>query len=179
MSAWSGRISAEYRIGNLSRAERDALHAVGWFAANGMRHPSQASIADRAKVCVRTVGRALDKARDWLVSWTPRTVRVGWRHFRVSNAYRLIMPRHGLIHRPFVKRRESDVGLQVRANPIEKSKRESRESGDRQRREIDANLRDPTWLTEAAANLKRQTEAGIERMLRGEGRYTPRLAGLD
>jgi hypothetical protein len=170
MSAWSGRISAEYRIGNLSRAERDALHAVGWFAANGMRHPSQASIADRAKVCVRTVGRALDKAKDWLVSWTPRTVRVGWRHFRVSNAYRLIMPQHGLIQRLSGKRRKSDVGLQVRANPIEENKKESRPGDESLRRQIDADLRNPAWVREAQCDLQRHAEGGLIRMLREKGK---------
>jgi hypothetical protein len=55
--------------------------------------PRHAGLAERAKVGVRTVARALAAARDLgLVNWTERRIRRGWRWLRTSNAYRLTTP---------------------------------------------------------------------------------------
>jgi Helix-turn-helix domain len=93
-TTWIGRVWCEFRAANLSRAERDTLSTLASYrSAGGLCFPSHATLAERAKVCVRTVQRALAAARDLgLVSWAERRIRSGWRWLRTSNSYRLAVP---------------------------------------------------------------------------------------
>ena len=92
--SWTTRIWREFRAGNLTRAWRDALLTLHTYrGTGGLCIPSHATLAERAKVGVRTVARALAAARDLgLVNWTERRIRRGWRWLRTSNAYRLTRP---------------------------------------------------------------------------------------
>ena len=70
--------------GNLTRAFRDVLLTLhSYRGTGGVAWPSQATLAERAHTCVRTVQRALDQARvlDLLHS-CERRVRAGWRWLR-------------------------------------------------------------------------------------------------
>jgi hypothetical protein len=92
--AWTTRIWQEYRAGNLTRASRDVLLTLHTYrGTGGVAWPSQATLAERAHTCVRTVQRALDQARvlDLLHS-CERRVRAGWRWLRTSNVYRFLTP---------------------------------------------------------------------------------------
>jgi len=76
-----GSSEREYEIGNLTRAHRDVLKALGTFQSCRFGvFPSHALLAARARCCVRTVQRALNAAKDLgLVLWSPRRERVAWR----------------------------------------------------------------------------------------------------
>jgi hypothetical protein len=91
---WTNRIWLEYRAGNLTRAARDVLFTLHTFrGTGGAAWPSHATLADRARCCVRTVQRALAQAQALgLVSWAERRVRAGWRWLRSSNLYRFVVP---------------------------------------------------------------------------------------
>jgi hypothetical protein len=91
---WTARVWAEYRSGNLTRAFRDVLLTLHTFRGSGGQcWPSHATLADRARCCVRTVQRALAQAQHLgLVDWAERRVRAGWRWLRTSNLYRFMMP---------------------------------------------------------------------------------------
>ena len=91
---WTARVWQEYRAGNLTRAFRDVLLTLhSYRGTGGVAWPSQATLAERAHTCVRTVQRALDQARvlDLLHS-RERRVRAGWRWLRTSNVYRFMTP---------------------------------------------------------------------------------------
>jgi hypothetical protein len=92
--AWTTRIWLEYRAGSLTRAARDVLLTLHTFRGTGGQcWPSHATLADRAKCCIRTVLRALQAAqRLGLVDWVERRVRAGWRWLRSSNIYRFMTP---------------------------------------------------------------------------------------
>jgi hypothetical protein len=91
---WSDRIWREFRAGNLTRSWRDVLLTLATFrGSGGLICPSHATLAERARCCVRTVQRALAHAeRLGLVVWAERRVRASWRWLRTSNAYRLLVP---------------------------------------------------------------------------------------
>jgi hypothetical protein len=91
---WITRIWQEYRAGNLTRAHRDVLLTLHTFrGTGGTAWPSHATLADRARCCVRTVQRALQQAQHLgLVSWAERRVRAAWRWLRTSNLYRFAVP---------------------------------------------------------------------------------------
>ena len=92
--AWIARIWQEYRAGNMTRAARDVLLTLHTFrSSGGVAWPSHATLADRAKCCVRTVARALAQAQTLgLVSWAERRFRAGWRWLQSSNLYRFLVP---------------------------------------------------------------------------------------
>ena len=96
--AWFSRVEREFEAGNLTRAQRDVLKALGRFT--GCRFgifPSHAFLAARVKCCVRTVQRALQAARELgLVTWAAQRVRAGWRSLRASNRYVLTLPESGV-----------------------------------------------------------------------------------
>lgn len=94
MPTWKARLWAEYRAGNLTRAHRDVLLTLHTFRGTGGHcWPSHATLADRARCCVRTVQRALQQAQALgLVSWAERRVRSGWRWLQSSNLYRFLTP---------------------------------------------------------------------------------------
>jgi hypothetical protein len=91
---WTTRVWLEYRAGNLTRAARDVLLTLHTFRGiGGQCWPSHATLAERARCCIRTVQRALAQAQALgLVSWAERRVRAGWRWLRTSNLYRFVVP---------------------------------------------------------------------------------------
>jgi len=91
---WRTRVWREFRAGNLTRAMRDVLLTLHTYrGTGGLCVPAHATLADRARCCVRTVQRALQAAQDLgLVTWCERRVRRGWRWLRTSNSYRLRTP---------------------------------------------------------------------------------------
>jgi hypothetical protein len=95
---WTTRIWLEYRAGNLTRAARDVLLTLHTFrSTGGVAWPSHATLAERARCCVRTVQRALAAAQGLgLVSWAERHVRAGWRWLQTSNLYRFVVPVDGV-----------------------------------------------------------------------------------
>src|SRR4051812_6656325 len=60
---WFTRLEAERRAGNLTRAERDVLSALGRLLAMGDHTPSEARLASEAGCSRRTVARAKAKGR--------------------------------------------------------------------------------------------------------------------
>jgi Helix-turn-helix domain len=68
---WTTRVWQEYRAGNLTRAARDVLLTLHAYRGHGgAAWPSHATLADRARCCAKTVGRALAQAQGLgLVSW--------------------------------------------------------------------------------------------------------------
>lgn len=92
--AWTDRVWREFHAGNLTRSYRDVLLTLRTFrGTGGLCVPAHATLADRARCCVRTVQRALQQAQELgLVFWVERRVRAGWRWLRSSNAYRLAIP---------------------------------------------------------------------------------------
>lgn len=91
-SPWIARIWAEFRAGNLTRAYRDVMLTLATFrGAGGLICPSHATLAVRAKCCVKTVQRALAMADQLgLVSWAERRAQSGSKWVRTSNTYRLL-----------------------------------------------------------------------------------------
>ena len=91
---WIARVWADYRAGNLTRANRDVLLTLYTFrGAGGQCWPSHATLADRARCCTRTVQRALQQGQHLgLVDWAERRVRAGWRWLQTSNLYRFLTP---------------------------------------------------------------------------------------
>jgi len=63
MSAWFSRVYREFEAGNLTRAYRDVLLALGRFDGPLGIFPSHRTLAARARCGVRTVQRALQAAR--------------------------------------------------------------------------------------------------------------------
>jgi DNA-binding transcriptional MocR family regulator len=124
-SPWTTRVWREFRVGNLTRAMRDSLLTLATYrGAGGLCMPSHATLADRARVCVRTVQRAIEQARDLgLVVATERRVRRGWRWLRTSNSYRLTVPETPLQPglRP-IFRRASTTGQQDRGGESQTSR---------------------------------------------------------
>jgi hypothetical protein len=120
--AWFSRVEREFEAGNLTRAQRDVLKALGRFS--GCRFgvfPSHAFLAARVKCCVRTVQRALQAARDLgLVQWAAQRVRAGWRSLRTSNRYVLTVPNRAVEHDPHGPR--ATTGQKARGVPQEKKK---------------------------------------------------------
>ena len=94
MSAWFSRVYREFEAGNLTRAYRDVLLALGRFDACRFGiFPSHEFLARRARCSVRTVQRALEAARALgLVEWAAQRVRASWRLLRASNRYVLKLP---------------------------------------------------------------------------------------
>jgi hypothetical protein len=93
-SVWFSRIYREFEAGNLTRAYRDVLLALGRFGACRFGIvPSHQTLAARARCCVRTVQRALEAAKALgLVSWAERRIKAAWRSLRTSNRYVLLVP---------------------------------------------------------------------------------------
>lgn len=90
--SWEQTVWRAWRSRAVTTAERrDVLLSL---AAYGRApYPSHETLADRARVSVRTVQRALEEARDvGLLDWTERRVKRGWRWLRTSNVYRLLVP---------------------------------------------------------------------------------------
>jgi hypothetical protein len=115
---WIGRIWAEFRAGNLTRAWRDVLLTLRTFRGHGGGiFPAHATLAERTSLSAKTVERALHAARDLgLVTWSERRIRRGWRWLRTSNLYLLLVPgaplqiglrRPRRTNRPAVERGES------------------------------------------------------------------------
>lgn len=114
-TAWFSRIHREYEAGNLTLHWREVLLVLGRF--QGCRFgvfPSHATLAARARCCVRTVQRALQAAKALgLLDWSPRRIRASWRALRASNAYALRLPAGAV----------STVGLKVpRVRPYQPKK---------------------------------------------------------
>ena len=94
LALWRGRVSAEFAVGNLTRAFRDVLLALGEFhsAKRGI-FPAQATLAKHARCSVPTVQRALTMGRKLgLIDWQAQWRRAGWRQVRSSNRYTLLLP---------------------------------------------------------------------------------------
>ena len=91
---WQSRIWREHAAGTLTRAFRDVLLTLRTFRGHGgLICPSHETLADRAKVSISTVQRALKHARCLgLVEWSERRVQAGWRWLRTSNTYDLTAP---------------------------------------------------------------------------------------
>jgi hypothetical protein len=91
ISDWSRLVYAAFDAGHLTRDWRDVLLALRSFRGyGGGIYPSHESLAVRATASVSTVKRALKAGAELaLVSWQQRTVRIGWRRVRTSNAYQL------------------------------------------------------------------------------------------
>lgn len=91
---WIGRVWAEYKSGNLTRAYRDVLITLHTYRGpGGTAWPSHQTLAERANAGVRTVQRALAMARCLgLVDWRERRRRSGWRWLRTSNLYGFAIP---------------------------------------------------------------------------------------
>jgi hypothetical protein len=119
---WFSRVEREFEAGNLTRAQRDVLKALGRFT--GCRFgifPSHAFLAARVKCCVRTVQRALQAARDLgLVTWAAQRVRAGWRSLRASNRYVLTLPENAVGEGPHGPR--ATTGQKVRGVTEESKK---------------------------------------------------------
>jgi hypothetical protein len=93
MSAWFSRVYREFEAGNLTRAYRDVLLALGRFDGPLGIFPSHRTLAARARCSVRTVQSALQAARRLgLVEWTATRVRAAWRSLRGPNRYVLRVP---------------------------------------------------------------------------------------
>ena len=93
MSAWFSRVYREFEAGNLTRAYRDVLLALGRFDGPLGIFPSHRTLAARARCGVRTVQRALQAARRLgLVEWTETRVRAAWRSLQGPNRYVLKVP---------------------------------------------------------------------------------------
>ena len=93
MSAWFSRVYREFEAGNLTRAYRDVLLALGRFDGPLGIFPSHRTLAARARCGLRTVQRALQAAkRLGLVDWTATRVRAAWRSLRGANRYVLKVP---------------------------------------------------------------------------------------
>lgn len=92
--AWTTRCWQEFHAGNLTRASRDTLLTLhAYRGPGGIAWPAHATIAARARCCVRTVARALQQAMKLgLLSWRERRVRTGWRSLQTSNVYRFHVP---------------------------------------------------------------------------------------
>ena len=91
---WTARVWREFRAGNLTRGARDVLLTLRTFrGAGGLCVPSHATLALRARCCVRTVQRALAQADALgLLRWVERRVRAAWRWLRTSNRYLFTVP---------------------------------------------------------------------------------------
>jgi hypothetical protein len=92
--SWTNRVWQEFHTGNLTRGARDVLLTLATYRGHGgVAWPSHATLAERARCCVKTVQRALAAAAELgFVSWTERRVRADWRWVRISNVYRFIVP---------------------------------------------------------------------------------------
>ena len=94
MGAWFSRIHREHEAGNLTRAYRDVLLALGRFDACRLGvFPSHRTLAARARCSVRTVQRALQAARGLgLVEWCRQRIKGAWRSLQGPNRYVLRVP---------------------------------------------------------------------------------------
>jgi hypothetical protein len=88
---WTTRVWCEFRARNLTPAGRNVLLTLQTYRGRGgLICPAHATLAERARLSVSTVQRALAMAqRLGLVSWSERPVRAAWRWLRTSNACRL------------------------------------------------------------------------------------------
>src|SRR3954468_365604 len=94
---WFARIEAEHRAGNLGRAERDVLRALGRLLAVGEDEPSEARLVSESGCSRRTVQRAKAKARELkLLDWETRHQRTDGRVRRLPCRYRAEMPVHAV-----------------------------------------------------------------------------------
>jgi hypothetical protein len=120
--SWTCRVWQEFHADNLTRDCRDVLLTLRTFRGpRGAAWPSHATLALRAKCCVRTVQRALAAARDLgLVVWSERRVRAGWRWLRSSNLYRFLRPERPV--ESLQRRPRATTGLQGRGGESEVKK---------------------------------------------------------
>src|SRR5215472_14225575 len=88
-TAWFSRIHREHEAGNLTRAFRDVLLALGRFDRCRLGiFPSHRTLAARARCGLRTVQRALQAAKALgLVDCAATRVRAAWRSLRGANRY--------------------------------------------------------------------------------------------
>jgi hypothetical protein len=93
MTPWFEQVKQATAAGHFTYAQERCLYFLQTFRGRGGHvFPSHETIAARAGPSVSTVQRTLKIARGLgLVEWAERRVRVGWRWFRTSNAYRLLM----------------------------------------------------------------------------------------
>jgi DNA-binding transcriptional MocR family regulator len=97
--AWTARVDREFEADNLTRAYRDALHALASFRGHGGEiFPSQASVAARVKCSERTVRRAIAMAVALgLVVVLPRRRWLRGRYVRTSNRYVIGVPDRAVV----------------------------------------------------------------------------------
>lgn len=141
---WQSRIWREYRAFNLQPLWRDVLLTLATYSGqDGTAWPAHATLAERARCCVRTVQRALQAGRRLgLVDWTERRVKAAWRWLRVSNAYALILPANPV--QPGIRARRATTGLRGREGEKQQDL-EARRSAVRQLQLL--GVRIPEWLT--------------------------------
>ena len=96
---WTARVWREFRAYNLTQAFRDVLLTLRTYrGAGGLICPSHATLAERARVSITTVQRALRQADHLgLVRWFHRRARAGWRVLRTSSRYWLLIPETAVI----------------------------------------------------------------------------------
>ena len=92
---WRAAVWAAFRADMLTRAGRDVMLTLASFRGpGGQIWPSHALLAARARVCIKTVVRAMQQAKEaGLLRWKAirwRTPGGFWR--RVSNLYVLRLP---------------------------------------------------------------------------------------
>ena len=92
---WRAAVWAAFRARMLTRSARDVMLTLASFKGPGGRiWPSHALLAARARVCVKTVVRAMQQGREaGLIAWKPirwRTPAGFWR--RKSNLYVVRVP---------------------------------------------------------------------------------------
>jgi len=86
-------LNTHHRARRLSRATRDVGEALlRRLGTDGQCDPAQATLADDAACCGRTVRRAIIRLRDLgLLDWQLRLIRAGWRVEQTSNQYQLFI----------------------------------------------------------------------------------------
>jgi Helix-turn-helix domain len=91
--AWRQRVKLEWRARNLTRARRDALiELLSCHGEEGL-YPSDATVAERAGCCDRTVRRARRDAQALgLLSWQHTRKLSGGRWVQGSNRYTVTVP---------------------------------------------------------------------------------------
>lgn len=94
LTDWFSRLKREREARNLTPAQYLVLCELGRFGRCRFGIvPSHATLAARARVCIRTVQRALDKARELgLLTWCERRIKAAWRLLKTSNRYALAVP---------------------------------------------------------------------------------------
>ena len=88
-------LNTHHRARRLSRAIRDVGEALlRRLGTDGQCDPAQATLAQDAACCGRTVRRAISRLRDLgLLDWQLRLIRAGWRVEQTSSQYRSVKMR--------------------------------------------------------------------------------------